>query len=151
MELMVDASGWVWAIPLQKGTMSVGIVMNQELSTKKKKEMGSPSGKDFYIESLKLVPGISDLLKEAEFVSELKSGSDWSYSASKYSSPYVRIIGDAGSFIDPFFSSGVHLALAGGLSAATTICAARKGDVDEQTAATWHSDKVAEGIDALPV
>ena len=119
--------------------------MNQDLSTQKKRAMGSPSGQEFYLESLKLVPGISALLSKAEFVSDLKSGSDWSYSASTYSSPYLRIAGDAGSFIDPFFSSGVHLALASGLSAATTICAARKGDCNEQAAAKWHSDKVAEG------
>lgn len=35
--------------------------------------------------------------------------------------------------------------LSSGLSAATTICAARRGDCDESTAAKWHSNKVAEG------
>ena len=145
MNPISDASGWVWAIPLHNGTMSVGVVMNQDMSTKKKRAMGSPTGVEFYKESLKMVPGIQKLLTEAEFVSDLKSGSDWSYSASSYSSPNVRIAGDAGSFIDPFFSSGVHLALAAGLSAATTICAARKGQCTEEAAAKWHSDKVAEG------
>jgi hypothetical protein len=54
-------------------------------------------------------------------------------------------VGDAGCFIDPFFSSGLHLAIAAGLSAAMTIQAARRGDCDEATAAKWHSSKVTEG------
>lgn len=88
--------------------------------------------------------GIKELLKNAENVSEVKSASDWSYSASSYASPGIRVAGDAGSFIDPFFSSGVHLALSGGLSAATTIAAAIRGDCDEATAAAWHDKKTAE-------
>lgn len=125
--------------------MSVGIVMNQELSTSKKRAMGSPTTREFYLESLKLVPEICELLTDAELVSDVKAASDWSYSASSYASPYVRISGDAGCFIDPFFSSGVHLALSGALSAALTICAAQRGDCDERTAAKWHSSKVSEG------
>ncbi|KAI0104012.1 hypothetical protein GGR51DRAFT_239765 [Nemania sp. FL0031] len=143
-EALKDASGWVWFIPLHNGTHSVGIVQNQEMANKKKREMAEPSSKGFYMESLELVPGIKELLANAELVSEIKSASDWSYSASTYAFPGVRIAGDAGSFIDPFFSSGVHLALSGGLSAATTICAAIRGDCDEETAAAWHDKKTAE-------
>ena len=143
--LLSDTSGWVWFIPLHNGTVSVGVVMNQEMSTSKKKAMDSPTTREFYIESLKLVPELSELLSKAELVSDIKAASDWSYSASSYASPYVRIAGDAGCFIDPFFSSGVHLALASGLSAALTICAAKRGDCDERTAVKWHSSKVAEG------
>ncbi|KAL8872460.1 MAG: hypothetical protein Q9174_001916, partial [Haloplaca sp. 1 TL-2023] len=143
-EALKDASGWVWFIPLHNGTHSVGIVQNQDMATEKKKKMAEPSSKGFYLESLDYVPGIKDLLRSAELVSEIKSASDWSYSASSYAFPGVRIAGDAGSFIDPFFSSGVHLALSGGLSAATTIAAAIRGDCDENTAAAWHDKKTAE-------
>ena len=141
----LDASGWCWFIPLHNGTTSVGIVQNQELAMSKKKAMESPSTKGFYKESLKLAPGISEILAKGELVSEIKAASDWSYSASCYATPNVRIVGDAGCFIDPYFSSGVHLALSGALSAATTIRAAMRGDCDEQTALKWHSSKVSEG------
>jgi hypothetical protein len=47
------------------------------------------------------------------------------------------------AFIDPFFSSGVHLALTSALSAAATICATIRGDVSESEAAKWHSGRVA--------
>ncbi|KAM7194538.1 hypothetical protein V8F20_007894 [Naviculisporaceae sp. PSN 640] len=143
-EATKDASGWVWFIPLHDGTHSVGVVQNQDMATKKKREMADPSSKNFYLQNLDLVPGIKELLSKAELVSDVKSASDWSYSASKYAMPGARIVGDAGAFIDPFFSSGVHLALSGGLAAATTIAAVLRGDCDEATAASWYDKKTAE-------
>ncbi|MCJ1382991.1 hypothetical protein MMC17_006104 [Xylographa soralifera] len=144
-EALDDASGWVWSIPLHNGTRSIGVVMNQDISISKKKSMNYSSSRDYYLESLKLTPGIMKILKNATLVSDIKSASDWSYSSSSYASPYVRVVGDSGCFVDPFFSSGVHLALASALSAAITICAAKRHDCDEQAAASWHSHKVAEG------
>lgn len=122
----------------------MGIVRNQELSTQKRHELGSPSSKDFYLASLEQVPNIKGLLSKADLITDIKAASDWSYSASGYSIPYARVAGDAGCFIDPYFSSGVHLAILGGLSAAVTITAALKGDCTEGTAASWHSKKIAE-------
>ncbi|CAF9915736.1 MAG: hypothetical protein HETSPECPRED_002570 [Heterodermia speciosa] len=142
-EALRDGSGWVWFIPLHDGTTSVGVVMNQDFATSKKRE--ASSSRDFYLSSLKLVPNMQKLLKSGSFVSDLKSASDFSYSSSSYAGPCLRIVGDAGCFIDPFFSSGVHLAMVGALSAATTICAAIRGDCEEQAAAEWHSTKVADG------
>ncbi len=141
----LDASGWAWFIPLHNGTMSIGIVTRQDLSSQRKKALGSPSPVEFYKESLKLAPTGWGFASKGELVSDVKHASDWSYSASAYSSPYIRVAGDAGCFIDPYFSSGVHLAYASGLSAAMTICASMKGDCDELEAAKWHSTKVAEG------
>lgn len=144
-EALTDASGWAWFIPLHNGTTSVGTVQRQDLQVQKKKAMGSPSPVEFYKESLKLAPTGWDFISKGDLVSDIKHASDWSYSASAYSSPYTRIAGDAGCFIDPYFSSGVHLAYAAGLSAAMTIRAVQRGDADELTAAKWHSNKVAEG------
>lgn len=143
----IDASGWGWFIPLHNGTTSIGIVQNQDQATAKKRELGSPSTKDFYLSSLDLIPGIKKICEnggKGALVSDIKAASDWSYSASHYAFPYARLAGDAGCFIDPFFSSGVHLAILGGFSAAVTIAAAIRGDCDENTAASWHSKKVTE-------
>lgn len=119
--------------------------MRQDLSLQRKKSLGSPGSVEFYKECLKLAPNVMNIMGKGELTTEVKQASDWSYSASEYSSPYVRIAGDAGCFIDPYFSSGVHLAYASGLSAAMTICASMKGTCGEVAAAKWHSTKVAEG------
>jgi len=90
----------------------------------------------------------------------IRSASDFSYSASSYGGPGFRLVGDAGgtnlnislvymkelmlepsAFIDPFFSSGIHLAMTSGLSAAVSICAAIRGDCSEVEAAAWHTKR----------
>nr|UVI58154.1 halogenase [Aspergillus roseoglobulosus] len=142
-EALQDGSGWAWFIPLHNGTTSIGVVMNQEMATKKKKLSSVTSSRAFYLESVEGARGISRLLEPATFEGDVKQASDWSYNASSYGSPYLRIVGDAGAFIDPYFSSGVHLALSGGLSAATSICASLRGDCDEEAAWKWHSEGVA--------
>lgn len=114
------------------------------MATAKKRELGSASSAEFYAKMIDLAPNIKALLSQAELASEIKSASDWSYTALTYSGPNLRLIGDASCFIDPFFSSGVHLALTGGLSAAATICASIRGHCDEATAASWHTKRVSE-------
>ena len=145
MNRVQDGSGWAWFIPLHDNTVSVGITMKQDRVAPKKKGSGATSSLEFYMHVLRETPGIAKLLQGAELHTDLRSASDWSYCASEYASPYVRIAGDAGCFIDPLFSSGVHLAMASGLSAALTICAALRGDCAEDAAAAWHTRKVAEG------
>ncbi|PSR81494.1 hypothetical protein BD289DRAFT_393427 [Coniella lustricola] len=141
-EALRDESGWVWLIPLHNGTHSVGVVMNQDIATSKKKKCKSTQ--QYFGEALQQVPLIAGLLEKAKQVTEIHAASDYSYHSSAYAFPNARIVGDAGCFIDPFFSSGVHLAVTGALSAGTTIAAAIRGDVDEMTAARWHSNKVRE-------
>ncbi|TEY29808.1 hypothetical protein BOTCAL_0918g00010 [Botryotinia calthae] len=130
-EALQDESGWAWFIPLHDGTTSVGIAMQEQFA----KEMKA---------AIKLAPDVSKLLDSGKLISELRSASDYSYNSSSYAIPYARVVGDAGCFIDPFFSSGVHIAITGGLSAATSICAAIRQDCLEQIAAQWHSNKIRE-------
>jgi len=105
-----------------------------------------------YLESLELTPGLKKLLGEAKLVDHLGSGdsdgslihtaSDYSYSANTYAGDGWRVIGDAGAFIDPFFSSGIHLAFTGALSAAVSISASIRGDCNEKEACGWHTERV---------
>jgi flavin-dependent dehydrogenase len=121
--------------------------MNQDLANSKKKAYKST--KQFYLATLQtLVPSLSQFLESGQLATEeIKSASDYSYRSSSYALPNARIVGDAGSFIDPFFSSGVHLAFANAVSAAATICAVLRGDCDQMTAAKWHSQRVADGYE----
>lgn len=120
------------------------MVENQKLSIQKKKASGAKTSQEFYLENLKLAPNLRALIGDGQQVEKLHTASDYSYSASSYAFSNARIVGDAGCFIDPYFSSGVHLALVGGLSAAATICASIRGDVEEAVAADWHSKKIAD-------
>jgi len=128
-EALTDESGWAWFIPLHNGTTSVGVVDSEKASSEKRARLretlvpGEDLTKALYLEGLKLAPGVQKLLENAKLQSkEIKQAGDYSYSASAYAGSNWRLAGDAGAFIDPYFSSGVHLAFTGGLSAATSIC-----------------------------
>lgn len=102
-----------------------------------------------YLSALDLAPGVKQLLGpdgvmlRGESESDtVRTASDYSYSASCYAGEYFRLVGDAGAFIDPFFSSGIHLAMTGGLSAAASIAASIREDCPESEAAEWHSQRV---------
>lgn len=143
-EALQDGSGWAWAIPLHNDVLSVGVVARQDIFFAKKKE-ANVDATTFYKQYLELAPQIKSLLEGAEMVSETRQASDWSYSASAYAGPHFRLVGDAGCFVDPYFSSGVHLAITAGLAAAVSVQAARRAQCSERDAAVWHTTKVAEG------
>ncbi|KAF8178542.1 FAD binding domain-containing protein [Mycena galopus ATCC 62051] len=157
-EALTDESGWAWFIPLHNGLTSVGVVMNQKIYNQKMKEPAEPTYftpsstsnptksnlVHQYLCNLRLAPGVVKLVGNAALeAGSVKSATDFSYSAPSYSDCGYRIIGDAGAFIDPFFSSGVHLALTSALSAASTICASIRGDCTEAIAADWHTKRVS--------
>jgi flavin-dependent dehydrogenase len=156
-EALTDESGWAWFIPLHDGTTSVGIVMNQKAFNAKAKSADStatPSLAARYRSYFSLVPGLLKLIGDGVLTSKVtsndekseplvRSATDFSYSADQYAGNGYRLIGDAGAFIDPLFSSGVHLALTSGLSAAATICAVIRGDCTEKEAGEWHTKRFA--------
>ncbi|KAF7362877.1 hypothetical protein MVEN_00637500 [Mycena venus] len=158
LEALTDESGWSWFIPLHGGRVSVGIVLKEESSRAKKASISGPDvNAQHYHNQLQLVPGVMQLLSRATFLGEVKSAGDYSYSATGYAGPNYRIAGDAGAFasitfmsvdgilkheqIDPFFSSGVHLAFSSGLSAASSIAASIRGQCTEADAIKFHTDK----------
>ncbi|KAJ7342321.1 hypothetical protein DFH08DRAFT_874089 [Mycena albidolilacea] len=153
-------TGLAWFIPLANGRTSVGVVMNQKIYNDKMKQPAEPTYflpssipnptksimVNRYLCNILLAPGVAKLLGVAVMeVGSVKSATDFSYSAPSYTDCGYRIIGDAGgeSGIDPFFSSGVHLALTSALSAASTICASIRGDCTESIATDWHTKRVS--------
>ncbi|KAJ7143489.1 putative halogenase [Mycena crocata] len=142
-EALTDETGWAWFIPLN-GTVSVGVVLTEEsnVSKKRARSEGNSTLVAHYLDQLKLAPGLMRLLGEGKLTSDIKSAGDYSYSATNYAGPKYRLVGDAAAFIDPFFSSGVHLAFTGALSAASSIAASLNSQCTENEAVSFHNAKV---------
>jgi halogenation protein CepH len=127
-------SGWFWYIPLTPALTSVGAVVRHDLASK---IQGDPE------QALRGLiaecPMISDYLRDARRVTEgeygqLRVRKDYSYANTKFWRPGMVLIGDAACFVDPVFSSGVHLATYGAMLAARSINSALALTVDEDTA-----------------
>ncbi len=105
MSSLLDESGWVWFIPLHDGSTSVGVVMDKDIASRKKKPY-TVEGQDerlhaFYMDELQRAPGVIKLLGEGALQSRpgekvIKTTGDFSYSAGKYAGDHYRIAGDAG-------------------------------------------------------
>ncbi len=108
-------NGWVWKIPLHDGSTSVGVVMDAGWA---QAEIKKSSVNQLFESQISLTNEISDLIREATFKEEIHLIKDWSYVTTKMTGDGYALVGDAACFIDPLFSSGVHLALQSGVLAA---------------------------------
>lgn len=136
MEALADGSGWTWAIPLHDGTLSVGVVVHRDHYRGLRAALGDNEA--VYAERLTRSPEVAAMLAGARRDGDVKAWQDFSYIAGSFAGPGLRLVGDAAAFIDPLFSSGVHMAMLGALSAAASIAAELRGEVEAAAAARFH-------------
>jgi FAD-dependent halogenase len=74
---------------------------------------------------------ITDYLRDARRVTEGPYGELRVRAGTRFWRPGMVLIGDAACFVDPIFSSGVHLATYGALLAARSINSTLGGTTDE--------------------
>lgn len=110
--------GWIWAIPIFEDRMSVGVVADRRVGQEMIRDRGAGQ---FLLESVLQAPGASSLLTGAEMYEGPFILKDWSYLSDDLVGDGFILVGDAACFIDPLFSSGVHLALSAGVLAAAYI------------------------------
>jgi flavin-dependent dehydrogenase len=108
--------GWIWFIPLADDITSIGVVV--EASAFKSSGLGA---EDYYERVIRQVPAVASRIQDAARVSPVRTTSDYSYAAERLYGDRYLIVGDAGFFLDPIFSSGVHLAIRSGMKAALAI------------------------------
>lgn len=126
--------GWLWAIPLNDGTTSVGVVMHKTMFQSQR-----PASLDkIYRDAIELSPLVKSMLTGGEVVEETRIEQDYSYTSESFSGPGYYISGDSACFLDPLLSSGVHLAMYSALLAAASISSIMDGDVSESTAARFY-------------
>jgi flavin-dependent dehydrogenase len=115
--------GWFWHIPLHTGWTSVGAVVDSRLGQEGLRH-GGP--RPFLCQQIAHAPTTAQMLQEATLVSGPFVLKDWSYISAEVVGDGYILVGDAACFVDPLFSSGVHLALMAGILAAAYVTAALK-------------------------
>ena len=110
--------GWFWNIPLHDGTNSVGLITKAELAP------AAGERTEFYEWAIQKSLYTREMLSRATRVSELRSIADYSYRPSQLVGPGFMLVGDAGNFIDPVWSTGIMLATTSARLAARAISGA---------------------------
>ncbi len=114
MILMSD--GWFWFIPFKNGVTSVGVVATG--SRIREQGLRPEAALDRAIERC---PAARLMMANAERLSPVHTTSDWTYTSPRIAGEGYLMVGDAGAFIDPVFSSGVLLAMSSGEMAADLL------------------------------
>jgi flavin-dependent dehydrogenase len=118
--------GWFWLIPISGELMSVGVVLPRAAF----KAFGDLEHAAVLDRSIAETPAVADLLASARREWPVRVEKDFSFGSRAYAGDRWLLAGDAGSFLDPVFSTGVAIALESGLEAAQAAGAAlRSGDV----------------------
>jgi flavin-dependent dehydrogenase len=111
------ADGWFWFIPLHDGTTSVGAVVD---ATRFAGEAGADAT-PLYERLIAACPEVAARLAGATRAAPVRVIRDYSYDSGRFHGPGYLLAGDAACFIDPVFSTGVHLASMAGFLGARAI------------------------------
>lgn len=110
-----EKKGWLWVIPLAKARLGIGVVLEYSYLRRRKDELQAAGVEKWqeklYLEEVMSSPFVSSLLPDAYIAQPLMANSDYSYFVERKYGPNFAMIGDAGTFIDPIFSSGIYLAM----------------------------------------
>ncbi len=109
--------GWFWFIPLADGMTSVGAVTwPYYLKTRGKKPLDV-----FFKETIAMCQPLVERLKAAQITSAVEATGNFSYVCDRTHGDNYLLLGDAYTFIDPVFSSGVMLAMQSAFIGADTV------------------------------
>jgi FADH2-dependent halogenase len=108
---------WAWFIPLSERLTSIGLVVPGELV----RSSGLDLEAFFRREIVALNPELTRRLQDVEYVEPVRTASNYSYRADRFTGPGFLCVGDSHRFADPIFSFGVYLAMAEARFAAEAV------------------------------
>ena len=111
--------GWIWLIPISESVISVGAVIPQGVHRLEAR----PTPEETLEHYIKTSPGSRPLFQEARRITPARVDADYSYLGTRLSADRWVVVGDAAAFLDPIFSTGVLLAMQGGIEVAEAISA----------------------------
>lgn len=98
--------GWWWIIPFKDGTTSVGAVCWPSYISTRKVPL-----EQFLWDTIALCQPVAERMANAKLLGQAYAAANYSYRRTAMRGDGYLMVGDAFAFIDPVFSSGVHLAL----------------------------------------
>jgi flavin-dependent dehydrogenase len=110
-------NGLVWSVPLHNGLRNVTLLIDWELGTRIRQ-----SGlQEFYFTELRQAPYIGQFLYDARLAIPPRAFDATWHTAARFVTAQFLLVGDAGVFIDPLSSEGVHKAMASAITGAAVI------------------------------
>ncbi|PKG55489.1 FAD-dependent oxidoreductase [Shewanella sp. Choline-02u-19] len=133
---------WYWLIPFSNGRCSVGVVAEPH-------QLGNLAGNldDVLLQMISLEPGLKKLLANAELVNDSALLQGYSANVKTLATNKFALLGNAGEFLDPVFSSGVTIAMQSASLAAKALIKQLDGE-----AIDWQDEyatPLMKGVDTF--
>ena len=127
--------GWFWLIPISEALMSVGVVLPRAAYD----ALPRMAPEALLEHTIRETPGVARLMSAARREWPVRVEKDFSFGARAYAGDRFVVVGDAGSFLDPVFSTGVAIALESGVEAGRALDAAlRSGDLSARAFSVFN-------------
>ena len=117
--IVVCEEGWFWMIPLDETRTSIGMVMHEHIA----RGVGLPADR-MLAWGISRCPVLRERTASATFPAETHVLADFSYRCAPFAGPGYFLVGDAATFIDPIFSSGVCMGMSSGAEVGRAIISA---------------------------
>ena len=114
--IVVCEEGWFWMIPLDETRTSIGMVLHDHEARK----VGLPADQ-MLAWGISRCPVLRERTAGATVLTETHVLADFSYRCAPFAGPGYFLVGDAATFIDPIFSTGVCLGMMSGTEAGRAI------------------------------
>jgi flavin-dependent dehydrogenase len=112
---LMPERAWSWVIPFKGEKTSFGVVCNSEVFK------GGADLNQYLEDQIAASPYIKEMMKDSERISEITVISNYSHKSETYAGERWMMIGDAAVFLDPIFSSGVHVSCTSATLAAPIV------------------------------
>src|SRR5438270_8490945 len=125
---------WVWQVPITDTVRSMGVVTQKKNFAKSKEDR-----ENFFWNSVGTRPMIAETLRKSTRMRPFKDEGDYSYAMKQLCGDRFVMVGDAGRFVDPIFSTGVSIALNSSRFAHKDILTAlEKNDFSRESFSTFE-------------
>ncbi|HXO21559.1 MAG TPA: NAD(P)/FAD-dependent oxidoreductase [Thermoanaerobaculia bacterium] len=125
--IVLCEEGWFWIIPLDERRTSIGLVMHAEMA----RRVPVPPTR-MLAWGISRCPELAARTAHAEFPAENHVAADFSYRCRPCAGPGYFLAGDAATFVDPIFSTGVCLGMMSGREAARGVGAFLRGEAKKE-------------------
>lgn len=119
-----DQDVWLWTIPFSDQACSVGVVGTEEYF----KKFANQSNQEILESTIKNSPKLAEILAGAEFTTEVRTIVGYASDVSSLYGERFALLGNAGEFLDPIFSSGVTIALHSAILSSELVAKELRGE-----------------------
>jgi len=103
---------WFWLIPFNHGRASIGVVAEEAFLNHFAREQGVGDDSQALLQAcIREEPGMRDLLQGAQWDTPVNRITGYACNVTSLHGEHFALLGNAGEFLDPVFSSGVTIAM----------------------------------------